>query len=425
MTGRNNFTPTPKTKVLCYIAAYVILIFLYILFLMVGELIPRVKVTDNAMESYNQLRKQGIYLGVIDGELTLDNWTDSYFINSAMTEYDGNLLQKAVANAYTTVTDFDDSNWADGIDNIRFGIEENEKTVVETYSRYWIGLLPIIRLLLIFMPIDSIRSIFFGIAIVLFAISVICVQKKLGLKGLIPYLISVEFAQYIPEAMCLVFSVDIIIMFLMMITCYIMLNKQVSAELFYIAFFLSGSILAYLNYWAFPLITLGFPLVFLVSARLIENYNIKTLTRETIFMSVSWMAGLVGTVLVKQILCMIILGTQSGTSQLLLRMGLSENITLRWRAGFVAYALIHNVLSGPVMILAVSTIVWLIIMFRSHRLKKQYPVLLLIMIAFYPVIWWFIFTKHCTHGFVKYMYGVSYYAMLSVFSLNCQSSNYI
>ncbi len=82
-----------------------------------------------------------------------------------------------------------------------------------------------------------------------------------------------------------------------------------------------ASILAYLNYWAFPLITLGFPLVFVLSVRIENGSGMKTLVKETFLFSVCWGVGLAGTVLIKQVLCRFILGTQSGTEQLFLRMG--------------------------------------------------------------------------------------------------------
>lgn len=400
-------------NMLKYIAVFAGLITFYILFLMLGELIPRRLVKDNAMKSYNQLSKQGVYFSVVDGA-SWDNWTDSYFINSMVTEYNGNLFQKAMANAYS-VYEPDEGARMDVIECIRIAVEGGGN--VETYSRYWAGMKTVYKFLLIFMPLVSIRTFFFGIALLLFTFSAICVHKKLGIKGIVPYLAAVTVALYIPQAVCLVFNTDIAMMFFMMIICCTLLDKNVAAEVFYMLFFVSGSLLVYLNYWAFPLITLGFPLVLIVTARLLENYSIRNVVKETALISVNWGVGLAATVLAKQVLCKIALGVQSGTDQLLLRMGSEYSMSERTVA--VINGLVKRMESFSVLAMVIVVAVWLTIMSKTGNFKKQYQCFLLVIIAFYPVIWWFALPNHCVHGFVKHMYGVTYYAMLSAVCLNC------
>ena len=171
------------------------------------------------------------------------------------------------------------------------------------------------------MPINGIRILMFAIMTVLFLVSAVGVYKMLGAKGLIPYLVSVLVAAYFPQALCLVYNTDIVMMLLMMVVCWQLLRQNASTERFAVVFFWVASILAYLNYWAFPLITLGFPLVFVLSVRIENGSGMKTLVKETFLFSVCWGVGLAGTVLIKQVLCRFILGTQSGTEQLFLRMG--------------------------------------------------------------------------------------------------------
>lgn len=350
-------------NILKYVMLYVGLIILYVALLMAGTLIPRRLIVDNAMQSYGQMKELGIYFEGVDGA-GWDNWTDSYFLNAAVTEYDGNLLQKALANAYTTFSELDESGSTDTIEDIRYAVDNDGMAEVKPYSRYWVGMLTVYKVLLIFMPVNGIRALVFGIAVVLFAVSVLCVFRVLGMRGLLPYLISVVISQYIPQAMCLVFNTDICTMFLMMIICSIMLDKKVSAKSFYIFFFLSGSILAYLNYWAFPLITLGFPVVLVISVKMKEEYGIRHLTKETFFMSASWGAGLVGTVLAKQILCKIVLGSQSGTNQILLRMG--AEFTLDERLVSVVNGLVRRMESLPVLILTVAITLWLTVILQTR-----------------------------------------------------------
>ncbi|MDE7324445.1 MAG: hypothetical protein K2N73_17365 [Lachnospiraceae bacterium] len=408
---------TKVRKFLQYLVLPAGLIVVYVILLMAGQAIPRSLVMDNVQKSYLQLEELGLYYEGIPGA-SWDNWTDSYFMNSAVTQYDGTLLQKAIANAYTTYSELDESGSTDTIDDVRYALEQDSSAVVKPYSRYWVGMLTIYKILLLFMPINGIRILMFVIAAVLFLVSAVGVYKMLGAKGLIPYVVSVIIAQYFPQALCLVFNTDIAVMFLVMAVCWRLFCKNASTECFGILFFLCGSILAYLNYWAFPLITLGFPLVFVLSVRLVKGYSLKYLTKEAFILSLSWGVGLAGTVLAKQILCKFVLGTQSGTGQLFLRMG--SEFTLNGRLISVVNGLVRRMTSTSVLILTVTTAVGLIVLLKIHAYSTQYKCCLLLLVALYPIIWWFMLPNHCIHGFVIHMYGVTYYAMLSTVLINVQ-----
>lgn len=401
-------------NIIKWMVLFVGLVILYTTFLMVGQAIPRRLVIDNVQKSYEQLDSLGMYFGIVDGA-SWDNWTDAFFINTTVTEYDGNLLEKALANPYTTK---ENGGAGSHLEGISYAINGNENAIVESYSRYWAGMMTIYKILLMFVSIKGIRTMIFGIAMILFTASVINVYNLLDIKGLIPYLTSVIIALYIPQAMCLVFNTDIVIMLLMMNICCIMLKRKTSIDTFYTIFFLAGSILAYLNYWAFPLITLGFPLILIVTVRLLEQYDTKLLTIETILISLSWGIGLAGTVLAKQILCKIVLGTQTGTNQILLRMGSEFSINDRFIS--TVNGLVGRMTSVPVLILTIAVTIWVVLLLKTNRFKRKYKCFLLVFIAISPIVWWFILANHCIHGFVKHMYGVTYYALLSAIFINCK-----
>ena len=76
---------TEVRRWLQYLALFLGLIVLYVILLMAGQAIPRRLVLDNVQKSYLQLEKQGLYYEGIPGA-SWDNWTDSYFMNAAVTE---------------------------------------------------------------------------------------------------------------------------------------------------------------------------------------------------------------------------------------------------------------------------------------------------------------------------------------------------
>lgn len=232
-------------EVVKYVCLFIGLVIFYVIFLVIGQAIPREKVLDNVEQSYKQLKEIGLYFEVVDGA-GWDNWTDTYFINSAVTEYNGNLLQKAIANAYTSVRGNDESGEANVIDDIKYAIDKDVNASIKSYSRYWAGMLTIYKILLIFMPINGIRTFSLGIVLVLFSASSVYIYKIVGKNGLIPYVISMVIALYIPQSMCLVFSIDVIIMLFMMNICCILLERKASVESFYKLFFIMSSLLVYL-----------------------------------------------------------------------------------------------------------------------------------------------------------------------------------
>ena len=55
-----------------------------------------------------------------------DNWTDALFLNSTVTEFEGNLFEKAMANAYTISEDGSTSV----IENINLAISDDEEPMI-------------------------------------------------------------------------------------------------------------------------------------------------------------------------------------------------------------------------------------------------------------------------------------------------------
>lgn len=86
----------------------------------------------------------------------------------------------------------------------------------------------------------------------------------------------------------------------------------------------------------------------------------------------------------------------------------------------VVNGVVRRLESAPVLIITIVVALWVTAVIITGRLKRKYSCFLLVLIAFYPLIWWFALPNHCMHGFVKHMYGVSYYALLSAALINCQ-----
>jgi hypothetical protein len=205
-------------KLVVYLIGTAVVFAIYIAWLMIGQAIPREWVIDNAVKSCKEIEKEGSYNHVVDGA-AWDNWTDAISINSIITEYDGSLLEKAVANAFTKRIVNSEEGYSE-LNNLKAAIDDNGEGEAYVYSRYWAGNMTLYKILLIFMSIKGIRSILFMSIIVMLSITVINIYKSLGYAGVIPFLIAILAGIYIPNSMCLTFGVDVLIMLALMNACY-------------------------------------------------------------------------------------------------------------------------------------------------------------------------------------------------------------
>lgn len=156
-----------------------LLLAIYLLILIIGQSIPKEWVVENAAKSYETLKAQGFY-GEIVKDICWDNWTDSYFINAAVTDYDGNIFERAIANAYTVASRYEN----EPIEGIRYAIaSEGKETYQVAYSRYWAGGSTLVKILLLFTDISGIRSIVLMVALVLFGITGINIYNTVGSGG--------------------------------------------------------------------------------------------------------------------------------------------------------------------------------------------------------------------------------------------------
>jgi hypothetical protein len=383
---------------------------------MLGQAIPKDMVWDNVVKSYYEIIGEGTYPTIVEGA-SWDNWTASIVLNSTVTKYNGNLLERALANAYTIKVDESGDSVA-MLDCFQAAISGDEDAFVYSYSRYWVGNLTIFKFLLMFMSLKGIRSLMFMVVIIMLSITVINIYKAIGAKGVVPFIVAILAAMFIPISLCIIFGTDIIIMLALINICYYMEQRGASLEAFGVVFMITASLDAYLNYWAFPLITLGFPLVFLTSLRM-PKIGVRKAVKENIILSIFWAVGLVGTVLVKQLLCYAVLGTENGIEQIAFRMG--DELTL-WGRVWSADNIIEKALTSQAVIVVVALslllgIVWICL----GNVEKKYAISPYIIIAVYPLIWMFVMAGHNIHGFLVYMLGVSYYAIFSALFLNFKS----
>lgn len=390
-----------KKRVLYSTLGLIILFYIYICWLMLGYAIPQDLMRENFEISGKEFQEQGEYPEHRGGGW--DNYTDSFFINSVMTRYSDSTFVNAIANAYTNASVYgDSSSHFEALYNGEFDNGE-----IDFYSRYWAGSKTLYAVLLIFMPLSGIRIFLLVVTIALLLVACFCIFRTNGIISALVFAGLFELKIMLYSSMCLAFSPDILLTLIGFILVYRAYVKRDVKPLFF-GFFIIGSFSAYWGYWAYPVITIGLPLIYMVT---IDNrHALGYRLRDYLSISVCWAVGLASTILVKIVLAGLVMGIDDGADKLLLRMGneYSYGYRLVVLRSFIADELktsyiLPVVIVGLVLCLAA-------VIFNRKFIKNVVPY---VMLALYPIVWAYLTSGHLGHYFDKTFMVVAYYAIFS------------
>lgn len=229
----------------------------------------------------------------------LDNNTDACMLLIA--DYhasDGSLADQLFLGQYA-VYDENKSGLV-GMDSIG-SLQAEEVLRVGEYPRYWHGWLFPLRLSLCLFNYSGIRMMNVVILTVLFAITVMSIERTKQRETLIPFLIS--FAILMPAALplCMAYMISTCIA-LIASALILQYRERIDALIgIRLYFMLIGAITAYSEFLQFPLITLGFPLVFLLAAKG-KKQTLQQNVRDTVLCIIAWGSGYFGMWIAKWIL---------------------------------------------------------------------------------------------------------------------------
>jgi len=384
----------------------IVLFTVYIAWLMLGYCVPREMIKENVEISGKEFQEQGEYPEHRGGGW--DNYTDSFFINSVMTRYSDSAFVNAIANAYTKASVYgDSSSHFEALYNGQFDNGE-----IDFYSRYWAGSKTLYAVLLIFMPLSGIREFLLVVTIALLLAACFCIYRTNGMISALVFAGLFELKIMLYSSMCLAFSPDILLTLIGFILVYRAYVKKDLKPLL-LGFFIIGSFSAYWGYWAYPVITIGLPLIYM--ATIDNRHALGYRLRDYLSISVCWAVGLAFTILVKIILADLVMGIDDGADKLLLRMGNEYSYGYRF---VVLRSFIADEIKTSYILPVVAA--GLVLCLIAILLNKKYIVNVVpyVMLALYPIVWAYLTSGHLGHYFDKTFMVVSYYAIFS-FAIEC------
>lgn len=270
---------TAMTQIKKYLLSFLILVFGGYLLLVLAYCLPTGMISKNVEEAawafmdegaYRQLNFGGgnreIYSFMESllwgGNSTQDNYTDSIMLLSAEHTGDENPFVEAMKVKRTTVKG--QSSPVAALVALHTG--EDAQYGTTSYARYWHGYLIFLKPLLLFFSYQQIRY-FLSLAQLGLVSAVVCLLAAKG-KGM--YCAPVVLAYFFinPAACSLSLQYTPVLVLTMAELAVILLREERYARdkrLWLYHFFVAGCLTSYFDLLTYPLVTLGIPVIFLVS----------------------------------------------------------------------------------------------------------------------------------------------------------------
>lgn len=430
-----------KNKVFNLGKIYISLIATFIIIMTASYIIPNKRINWHVSESVAQLKSEGVYprLFFNTPSAQLDNFTDAWMLNLAISADNKHPLKSALESPHRVVKEYDEGI-VDKIGNLELSIN-NDDFNVSTYSRYWHGYLGILRPLLVVFNYTEIRFLNMCALFMLFIIVNSLIKKKLGIKIMASFFISMMMSMFIIVPMSLQFSSMFYIMFISMIVLLLYHEKIEENNLELYIFFIIGSITSFLDLLTVPLISLGIPLttyILLIQNKKSEiklNNNIKNKTVisntiEIIKNSIIWGIGYGVTWASKWVIATIILKQNviiNAINQILSRTSGSSD-TVVFTAKSVIESNTNTMFTGFIIkllliILLISVISMIFIRKDLNEIIKISPILL---ISLMPFVWYIILKNHSyIHFWFTYRsLSITVYTVLVFIAYSIDSQNF-
>lgn len=231
-------------------------------------------INSNINKSLNQLKMEGVYPQIIssnDYSYRLDNFTDITILQES-------LLMNTSSNPMSIFTNprlsksYENAEYPNNILALEEVAKTNEGNSFYTY--YWLGIRVLIRPLLLFLTYPAIRGVLALVFLSLWLVALLSIYRALGIRYTFAFFLSVA-CMNIPIVISEIQFVPCF--YIMFITVFFLIRCYKHEREVLLAFFITGACTQYFDFYTYPLITLGFPLVILVGLMSRESAHARFL----------------------------------------------------------------------------------------------------------------------------------------------------
>lgn len=354
---------------------FVALCIFYYAFLLFAYLIPTRFIMDNWHESVNSIASETKRWEVIPNIVgtKLDTFTDNLIFQKLHNNDRLNPFQAAV--------------WNNG------------------YFRYWMGDIPILRFLLVFMSYTGIRYLNIFLIFGLFAAVMYQLRQTISpiFAGLFAFVLFMIHFWIFPLSLQYT-PVYVILMVAILWFTWAKKHDKLNLNNVLFASFIIGSVTNYFDLLTAPLLTFAIPFfIWYVLRYQEETAAFFTVLIETIYMGLAWLIGYAGTWIAKWAVGSVILQEnlfQSAIKQIFLRTGGTEGEVLEYSeilrkllgAMFPSYV-------WPLLALVIIALVVAGVWSKGITIAKIVNHSVLLMMSIVPFVWFFILQNHNQHHY--------------------------
>ena len=416
-----------KTKCFRAFAALSLAVLLCIAMNFAAFLIDSDSMRENVHKAMVKFSAEGATPQLVGGykSAQLDNFTAVLMIKTAAYNGPESLTHKAFGGLRLDLPGKEgQSAWdafctyTDNLENAYGGL---------AYARYWHGYTLPLRILFCLFDASNIQMLLCFAQLLLFTVVCLLAFRRCA-RALPGFLVAFFLLMPAATGTCLQYAP---VTLLMLLACVLVLaaDRQIEAAIGMPAYFvLTGLLTNYFDLLTFPLITLGFPLLFLVCLRLRStDVSALQIAKEGVLCSIGWGVGFAGMWALKFLLCALCFGADYFAlilSQMTLRVSThSGGVDFsRWdavrinldiilfKAGYLAVLLL-----GAAASFAVSAGAFAVRIRRREAVKPDLRALLLLLPAIIPILWFMVMSNHSLdHTYYTYRNAtVCFFALLA------------
>lgn len=270
-----------KNKITICLFAFVLSVVLAVLLLVVAAFFPQDRIINNLYNSSGMLYHEGIYPSSSDyaPSTILDNFTDVIILQESAV-MNGDNISTIMTNPLYSYND------GDVITCLILYLQGEQFTGVSYYIQYWMGFRAIMRIVLSFLNYFQIRRYLAAVFFLLFVAVICSLGKNCNLHVAFLFAISIVLVRPHVIVNSLQYSCCFLIMFIAMLLVPKIYRNPQMEQLYFMEI---GIITMYFDFYTVPLITMGYPLIYLI---LMDFDNCRCNSYVRVFRNmISWFMG--------------------------------------------------------------------------------------------------------------------------------------
>ena len=274
-----------KRGIVKYIIAFGVTVVLAVVLLAASAFFPQYLIQDHVIDSVDFMYTDFENSGLFDRSPAsqLDSLTDVMMLRASLATND-DYLGSILTNPFYTYEGLEEWTNADELlANQAYGMPHDD---VWFYSRYWMGFRVLVRLALVFFNFAQIKRYLAFAFFTLFMATVCSVSRNTNTKIAFLFAMSIVLVRPHVIASSMQYNSCFLIVFLAMLLIPKIHRRAAYEGLFFMEV---GMITMYFDFYTVPLITVGFPLVYLGVLKLQEGNRIPV--RDWIRDLGAWCAG--------------------------------------------------------------------------------------------------------------------------------------